>query len=288
MAQPGPNPKRERRSWQLAGLLLLVPFLLLGYLGLRAAFTETTDTRGVRVLDLSLESAAVGEELEVDVVVPEGGASGRPLLVFLHGSGGSNDSHTADEAMFSALAELGDRAPAIVFPDGGYDSYWHDRDSGDWGRYVVEEAIPLAARETGADRSRVAIGGISMGGFGAYHLALAHPGRFCAVGGHSPALWLKAGETFPGAFDDVEDFERHDVIEAVRDDPGAFGDLPIWSDVGYADPFLSAHVSFSGALEAGDAELTARTWPGGHDLLYWDEHWDEYLRFYARALASCR
>jgi S-formylglutathione hydrolase FrmB len=48
--------------------------------------------------------------------------------------------------------------------------------------------IPQVTRRFGTDRRRVAIGGISMGGFGAYDLARLNPGRFCAVGGHSPAL----------------------------------------------------------------------------------------------------
>ena len=33
--------------------------------------------------------------------------------------------------------------------------------------------------------------------------------------------------------------------------------------------------------------LTAKTWPGGHDSEYWDRHWRDYLRFYARALNRC-
>jgi S-formylglutathione hydrolase FrmB len=49
-----------------------------------------------------------------------------------------------------------------------------------------------------------------VGGFGAYDLARLNPGRFCAVGGHSPALWRSGGETAPGAVDDAEDFARHD------------------------------------------------------------------------------
>jgi aminodeoxyfutalosine deaminase len=36
--------------------------------------------------------------------------------------------------------------------------------------------------------------------------------RFCAVGVQSPALWLSAGETAPGPFDDAEDYERNDVL----------------------------------------------------------------------------
>ena len=71
-----------------------------------------------------------------------------------------------------------------------------------------------------------------MGGFGAYDLARLYPRRFCAVGGHSPALWRTGGETAPGAFDDADDFARHDVIGAARANPDAFGDTRLWLDAG--------------------------------------------------------
>jgi S-formylglutathione hydrolase FrmB len=54
---------------------------------------------------------------------------------------------------------------------------------------VLDEVIPKALTVLHADPRRVAIGGISMGGFGAYDLARLDPGRFCAVGGHSAAIW---------------------------------------------------------------------------------------------------
>ena len=89
---------------------------------------------------------------------------------------------------------------------------------------MTGEVIPLVERRFGVDPERIAIGGISMGGFGAYDIALHHPGMFCAVGGHSAALWFEGGETAPGAFDDAADFERNDVVGTVEEDPDAFGD----------------------------------------------------------------
>ena len=260
------------------------------YLALTATLLAPADTHGAKVARLAIFSKAVGEDLSVSVVLPSATADGpgkRPLLVFLHGRGGSADTFTGDEAMFKGLARLGARAPIVAFPDGGDHGYWHDRAEGDWGTYVMDEVIPQITERFDADPGRVAIGGISMGGFGAYDLALLRPGRFCAAGGHSPALWLSGGDSAPGAFDDAEDFERNDVIAKVQSDPGAFGEIPIWNDAGDEDPFLISDVRFDEALESGGADLTAHTWPGGHERGYWDSHWDAYLRFYAGALARC-
>ncbi len=127
-----------------------------------------------------------------------------------------------------------------------------------------------------------------MGGYGAYHLGLAYPGRFCAVGGHSAGLWLDPSEEFPGAFDDQADYEANDVLATVEADPDAFGPTPVWNDYGDRDWFVAGNAAFVTALETSDATpLTAHVWPGGHDETYWDTHWPQYLRFYAKALAGC-
>jgi S-formylglutathione hydrolase FrmB len=260
------------------------------YLALTATVFAPTDTHGARVSHMTVHSKAIGKDLAVGVVEPAGSvdnAARRPLLVFLHGKSESVNTFLEDEAFFRALATLGRRAPVVAFPEDDGDSYWHDRETGGWGNYVVDEVIPQVARRFDLDPRRVAIGGISMGGFGAYDLALQNPGRFCAVGGHSSALWLRGEDTAPGAFDTAEDFERNDVIGTIRDDPGAFGAIPIWNDAGDGDPFLISDVALDETLEAAGAELTAHIWPGQHERAYWDRHWNAYLRFYAATLDDC-
>jgi S-formylglutathione hydrolase FrmB len=271
----------HRRSGLLALLAVAAAIAALA----ACAWAAPSAQPGVRVATLSVDSAAVGRRLPVKVVLPEGGPAGRPLLVFLHGRGQSERSFLGP--VLDGLAALGPDAPIVALPYGGDHSYWHDRADGAWGRYVMREVIPLVADRFGADRRRVAIGGISMGGFGAYDLARLHPRRFCAAGGHSPALWRGAGETAPGAFDDAADFARHDLIGAARKHPGRFRHTRLWLDAGDADPFDPGDRAFASALHAGGARVTVRRWPGGHDGAYWDAHWRDYLRFYARVLKRC-
>ena len=236
---------------------------------------------GIRVRDYTVHSKAVDRDMAVKVVVPDGGRT-RPLLVFLHGRGGDEGSYVHGPFL-KALKALGSRAPIVAFPDGAEDKYWHNRASGDWGRYVMREVIPQVAGKYGADRHRVAIGGISMGGFGAFDLARLHPRRFCAVGGHSPALWRTGGETAPGAFDDAADFARRNVIASAR----RLTRLPVWLDAGDADPFRPGDAAFAANLRAAGAHTSVHRWPGGHNGDYWNAHWGDYLRFYARALKRC-
>jgi enterochelin esterase-like enzyme len=151
---------------------------------------------------------------------------------------------------------------------------------------VVRELIPAVQRRFHTDRKRVAIGGTSMGGYGAYDIARLHPGYFCAVGGHSPAIWRTGGESAPGAFDDAEDFVRNDVFAAAR--AGRFDRLPVWIDGGDSDPFRDADSAFVRLLRSRGVPVTRHIWPGGHTGAYWRAHMGAYLRFYAEALAACR
>jgi S-formylglutathione hydrolase FrmB len=228
---------------------------------------------------LVVDSELLGRRLEQVVVDP--GEAGRPLLVLLHGRGWDPDD-VWTMGLANELDRLGDRAPAVVIANGGDSSYYHDRRSGRWGSYVVDEVIPAAARELGADESRVAIGGFSMGGFGALDLARLHPDRFCAVGGHSPAIWWTGGETPAGAFDDAEDFARHNLV----DGPWA-GRAAVWIDVGRDDPFHDAAIGYAALAGEYGRDVTMRVWEGGHDREYWKSHLREYLAFYADALERC-
>ena len=242
-----------------------------------------SDARGARVLEYSVDSELLGESLEQIAVLPAGGEV-RPLLVLLHGRGSEPDQWLSDE-LFAELRRLGPTAPAVAIVAGG-ESYYHDRSDGPWGSYVLDEAIPAALERTGADSGRVAIGGISMGGFGALDLARIAPRRFCAVGGHSPAVWRSGGETPLGAFDDAEDFARHDLfVAAGNGEP--FGRGAVWLDSGQDDPFVEATRGLARELRRAGATVQLRVWPGGHQGDYWRRHTPDYLRFYAQQLSLC-
>ncbi|CAB4936147.1 unannotated protein [freshwater metagenome] len=243
-------------------------------------------TDGTVVRRYDLRSASAGRRLVQTVVLPPGDLRGRPLLVLLHARA-QDPTSLAQAPLRAALARLGHRAPVVLLPadDGG--SYWHDRDSGAWGSYVLYEAIPTAIRRLGLDGSRMAIGGISMGGAGAFALARAAPGRFCAVGGHSAAVWTSASAADPGAYDDAEDFDRNEPLGPVRRGEDRPYGVPLWLDAGTDDRFLPADRTFARALRARGEDVSFSTGPGGHEPRYWQRHMGRYLDFYAGALADC-
>jgi S-formylglutathione hydrolase FrmB len=271
-----------RARW-LIGLAVVLAAALAGIV-IRAL---APDPRGAQVIRWTIDSRQVGAVLPVvGIIPPHSTGVGRPLLVFLHGRGGDGQNANLNDAMFAALAAQGPAAPDIVFPNGGDASYWHNRTGGRWADYVTREVIPTALTRLHADRHRVAIGGISMGGFGALDLGRSAPGRFCAIGATSAALWFAGADSAAGAFDDAADFARHDVLAvAARKDP--YGRTPVWIDVGASDPFHTADFTLAARLRAQGANVSFHVWPGDHDGAYWAAHWRDTMRFYAAALSHC-
>ncbi len=227
-----PVPRRRR----LPAVFIVAALAIAALASCSSSPPPPVNTQGARMLHLTIDSRFVhyggmpsmSSSVPLTLVTPAGGGAHRPLLVFLHGKGYDNDSQLTDQ-MFAALHALGPLAPDIAFPYGDT-SYWHNRADGAWATYVLDEVIPTALRVLKADPRRVAIGGISMGGFGAYAIARLDPGRFCAVGGQSAAIWpaFTSPNIDSPAFDNAGDFARNDVIAAATANPELYGHAQLW------------------------------------------------------------
>jgi S-formylglutathione hydrolase FrmB len=163
---------------------------------------------GGRILTLTLDSPAMGDQQHVDVLLPRGyDASGRtryPVLYLLHGAGGSFSDWVTHgvEADIDYTSVADHVGPFItVMPDDGKWGFYSDWYGSDidgassypppaWTTYDIDELIPWvdAHFPTVASRSGRAIAGLSMGGFGAMSYAARYPDLFTAAGSFSGAV----------------------------------------------------------------------------------------------------
>ena len=211
-----------------------------------------------------------------------------PVLYMLHGRGGHRDEwptygfvDVADQEMRS-----GDLAPLIIIFPQGNDGFWanHTGDGLRWGEYVVRDLvshIDATYRTLRAPAAR-AIGGLSMGGWGALHNAFLHPDVFGVVGAHSTSLRPDDGSLpFLGT---GEEFAQKDPVSLARTQPG-LGSLRIWMDSAQEDPWLERGILLHQILQDRGIEHVWQIYPGIHEWTYWHEHAVDYLRFYGNALA---
>lgn len=139
-----------------------------------------------------------------------------PVVYMLHGWGGNvtnmTDSARIDsKATLDSLIDDGKIQPMIVVFVDGFNSYYVDGPALKMESAITRDLVPLVDSQyrTLATRDKRAIGGISMGGYGALNLALGHQDLFCAAGLMSPALW-------DGALPDIAAIGGSPLEEAYR------------------------------------------------------------------------
>src|SRR5579872_2143869 len=115
-----------------------------------------------------------------------------PLCLLLLGGGGSRQNLVDCQPLFDAWWADGSIPPMVLAtPSPGMDYYIEDPSAGiRWDSFLVEEFVPhlRATCNAGADRSSVAVTGISIGGYGALKTAFARPDMFGAVAAMQPMI----------------------------------------------------------------------------------------------------
>ena len=277
------HPLRSK-VWVLA----VVALVIAGWLAVRSWRAAPFDTHGATVVREHVHSALLDRDLEQITILPKGfrTADRRALLVLLHGRGDAPAGRVTS-ALMTALGAAGKQAPVVLLANGGDASYYHDRNEGPWGSYLSEQLIPATVSRFSLDESRIAYAGISMGGAGALDLVRQSGRRQCGVAALAPALWRAVSQTPAGAYDDADDFARHDVLGAATNDPAALHGTPVYLVVGEGDPFRETTAALAAALRPGPSPVQLVTAPGGHEGAFWDAHMGEVVRWLTGRLAAC-
>jgi S-formylglutathione hydrolase FrmB len=229
------------------------------------------------VVNGSFRSAAMAATTGFTIVYPAA-VSPLPLLLHLHGRGGTHGDVRHLAPFLSDAVRRGLAPFAVVGVDGGDHSYYHRRRSGqDPQRMLVEELLPLLGGR-GLRTDRFAVGGISMGGYGALLLAeTLGPSRVMACVPDSPAVFLRVQDSAGGAFDGSADFAAHDVLASASRLAG----VPLRVTCGTSDPFLPGVRELLRLVPTAAQDLG----PGAHNRAWWAHAAPGQLAFVGRHLA---
>jgi predicted peptidase len=159
-------------------LVLLFVFALVGAtLAVGPARAKKAETG---FLDRTVTVA--GTVYKYQVFVPDNWTSKKkwPVVLFLHGAGERGDDGLVQTQVGISTAIRQDRSrfPAIVvIPQCRKDMWWSQSPMDD----VAIAALDAAMKEFHGDKARTYLTGLSMGGYGTWHLAGKYPGRFAAI-----------------------------------------------------------------------------------------------------------
>lgn len=227
-----------------------------------------------------------------------------PVLYFLHGLGG-NHTFLVQSGAWSILedAEEAKRIGefVIITPQADNSFYINSKDGRvKYEDFFIHEFMPQMEKKfrIEANRAGRAIGGVSMGGYGALRFAFKYPQMFAAVAVHMPALLeqLPRGSSNAGLTSFMGTAFGTPVDEAYwkANTPFVYArtanlhGLKIYFDCGGQDDF-----GFDAGTRALDKLLTARhvphvshIYPGGHNAQYVAAHIEESLKFDTDSLSA--
>jgi S-formylglutathione hydrolase FrmB len=285
-------------------------------LALLASFVMTIPAAraGEILSDQEAPSPALGHALPYSIYEPaKTPPPGQrwPVLYLLHGVNGTDSDwpvmgHVRETA--DALIADGRIKPlAIVMPNGGNSWFVDNPDPGGTGmmaRAVTRDLVDHidAAYPTLACRGGRAIGGVSMGGYGALLASMDHRDEYGAAISLSGALWLpmpddeatrakRPTRMFHGAYGDPLDWRRFNAWNVFLHVPAYVADplrTPFYMTVGDADyPSLrNANAVFVDEIATGGATTPFRTDPGHHDWTLWSNELGPALEWLDGKLAD--
>lgn len=239
----------------------------------------------------------------MQVLIPQVGSPPYATLYLLHSL--NDDSYawmrkTRVETLVRALPLV------VVMPD-GYRGFYTDNEEGPpYARYMGEEVVGFVERTfpVSAERHARAIGGASMGGYGALRVGLAYSDRFCSIHSHAGSLdrsvefKINAAERsnilrnrsaefileMRRIFGEQPNGTSHDVLKHAVDAKQR-GTLPkLWFDCGTDDYLIEGNRAFHRDLEAARIPHVFHEFSGQHGWEYCNEHIGAALAFHSENL----
>jgi putative tributyrin esterase len=209
-----------------------------------------------------------------------------PVLYLLHGL---SDDHTIWLRRTSVERYVAPLGLAVVMPAVDRSFYCNMKYGNRYWDFISEE-VPAVAREffkLSDRREDTFVAGLSMGGFGAFKLALNQPERFAAAGSFSGALdmatrWENFKQDMPETvvpiFGEQGVGPENDLVALVKQQAAAGIELPrLYQSCGTEDFLIEHNRNFKSAADEAGVALTSDFRPGMHEWGFWDTDIQSFL-----------
>lgn len=253
----------------------------------------------VAMQDITFQSRSLERDITYRVILPKALPKGQklPVVYLLHGGGGDFREWSND----SDVAGFAEKGLILVMPEGESSYYTnsvdHPRDR--FEDYIVRDLLADVEAKYPADKSRRAIAGVSMGGFGAIKLALKHPELYKFVGALSPAVDVPSR---PFSIKRVSQYRHHASIfgawgsQTRRDnDPFVLArnvdpdKTPfIYATCGEQEGLLPSNRRFAALLAQRKFHFEFHSGRGGHDWNQWNARLPEMFSSLLKHISDTR
>lgn len=211
--------------------------------------------------------------------------SGLPVVYLLHGAYGNQSSWTR----FSSIERYAQKHRCVMVTAAADNSFYQDMVHGPAYHKFFTEELPVYITRlfpVSSKREDTYVAGFSMGGYGAWYLALSRPDLYSKAASMSGALDIAgtyaSGRTgaidspFPWTdiFKDPEKLEGSDAdLFHLYDQCVEKGQVPqLYQACGTEDFLYQMNQSVRERMAAKGADVTYEEGPGGHNWDFWDQY----------------
>jgi putative tributyrin esterase len=236
---------------------------------------------------MQFTSVALGKIVSYIAILPEGKPGPYPVLVQLHGYG---DDHTAWLNYSNLFRYAQDYNMIVVLPDGGTSFYLNLYTNDDptnsvglqrYESFIMRDLMKHVSATFPVKPGRWAIGGLSMGGYGAMRLGCKYPDKFASIWAHSGVYWSR--REMEDQIPNPDDADIYAITEALAKRAET---VAITFDCGVEDDLLLHNRRLHAHMEVIGLAHTYTEHPGGHTWDYWDLHVREALAQHAAVLGE--
>jgi S-formylglutathione hydrolase FrmB len=245
------------------------------------------------ITELNFFSEILGMRSTMGVILPqrtlkESQSSKKPLYRTLYLLHGHSDDHTAWQRWTSIERYVEGLNLAVVMPAVHLSFYTDMVHGGKYWQFISEE-VPTVARDLfplSSDRADNFVAGLSMGGYGAFKMALTYPERFTAAASLSGAVdirevvkehddpenvvWLAGMRNVFGDLSTVPGSE-HDLFALAERVAKSRIRLKLYQCCGTEDFLYADNLRFRDHAKTLPLDLTYEEGPGEHNWAFWDK-----------------
>lgn len=254
-------------------------------------FFQIISASAARIETLTVWSKSMSKNIPNNVIVPDQYYidKGRyPVLYLLHGAG---DNYQGWLQIASELPKYADQYKIIIVcPDGGETSWYFDSPVDQKMRYETYTSTELISAidqkyRTRANKYGRAIGGLSMGGHGAFFLAFRHLDLFGAAGSISGAMDIRP---FQNQWDLTKRLGNYSIHQSNWDNNTIVNmvaliqgkSLQLIFDCGTSDFFITYNRQLHQELLRRKIPHEYAERPGEHTAAYWHDSIKNQLPFF--------